>query len=256
MNPNSQIELQELIALIDGLVQRRVMSTTPDFKVWHTSVKRLLSREFGPSSVELRSFEDISFSLHVVNRGVTLDNLVMACREGLDQAKALLSSYVRDDRVSAAINHGEEEPMSLGRRIFLVHGHDGELRESVARLLEKQGFEPIILMEQANAGATIIEKFERFSDVGAAVCLFTGDDLVENDGDGIARKRARQNVIFEAGYFIGRLGRERVAIISESDIDIPSDLAGVLYVNKSDWMIDLLKELRTMGFEIDFNRVF
>ena len=146
--------------------------------------------------------------------------------------------------------------MSLGGRIFLVHGHDGELRESVARVLERQGIEPIVLMEQANMGSTIIEKFERYSDVGAAVCLFTGDDIVMGDGEDGTQKRARQNVVFEAGYFIGRLGRMRIVIISESDVDIPSDLAGVLYVNKDDWRTDLLKELKSMGFEIDFNRVF
>jgi len=142
------------------------------------------------------------------------------------------------------------------RRIFVVHGHDGELRVSVSRLLEKQGLEPIVLMEQANAGATIIEKFERHADVDAAICLFTGDDLVANDSDGASQKRARQNVVFEAGYFIGKLGRERVVIISESGVEIPSDLAGVLYVDKNDWKVELLKELRAMEFEIDFNLAF
>lgn len=157
----------------------------------------------------------------------------------------------RDDMMMPAANVADNK-----KQVFVVHGHDGELRMSVARLLEKQGLEPIILMEQANAGATIIEKFERHADVGAAICLFTGDDLVAHDSDGANRKRARQNVVFEAGYFIGKLGRGRVVIISESDVEIPSDLAGVLCVNKNDWKIELLKELKAIGFEIDFNRVF
>ena len=56
-------------------------------------------------------------------------------------------------------------------KIFIVHGHNEALKQEVARLVEKQGLEAIILSEQANRGKTIIEKFEEHSDVGAAICL-------------------------------------------------------------------------------------
>ena len=141
----------------------------------------------------------------------------------------------------------------MSNKIFIVHGHDGELKLSVARMLEKIGIEAIILSEQANKGRTIIEKFEDYSDVGAAISLFTKDDKCINGEKEVFR--ARQNVVFEAGYFMGKLGRDRVIIIAESDIDIPSDLSGVVYTNKNNWEFDVCKELNSMGYEVDLNKL-
>ena len=117
-------------------------------------------------------------------------------------------------------------PMS--NRIFIVHGHDGEARETVARFLEKLGFEPVILHEQANRGRTIIEKVEVNSDVGFAVILLTPDDEGCARG-GVPEPRVRQNVLLELGYFIGLLGRDRVCALMRGEITIPSDFAGVVW---------------------------
>lgn len=75
------------------------------------------------------------------------------------------------DLKNAAENHFKFD------RVFIVHGHDGALKESVARIIEKQKIEAVILSEQANRGRTIIEKFENYSDVSGAICLFTADDI-------------------------------------------------------------------------------
>lgn len=132
-----------------------------------------------------------------------------------------------------------------------LHGHDGELKEKVARLLEKQGIEAIILSEKANGGKTIIEKFETFAEnVAAAICLYTPDDEMA-DGS----KRARQNVVFETGYFYGKIGRERTIIISSDNALNLSDLQGVVYVNKNIWQVDVLKELREIGYKVDMNKL-
>lgn len=103
------------------------------------------------------------------------------------------------------ISHG-------GKKVFVVHGHDNEAKEGVARFLYKLGLEPIILHEQASAGRTVIEKFETYSHgVAFAVVLLTPDDLGAAAADvSNLRSRARQNVIMELGYFIGKLGRMRV----------------------------------------------
>ena len=140
-------------------------------------------------------------------------------------------------------------------KIFVVHGHDGELREAVARLVEKQGIQPVILHEQANQGDTIIEKFERNSGVGCAICLFTADDLGRAKDIQCENKRARQNVVFEAGYFIGKLGRNKVVFIADQEIEIPSDLQGVVYTNTNDWKFSVLKELKAIGYDIDYNKL-
>lgn len=141
-------------------------------------------------------------------------------------------------------------------KIFIVHGHNGELKYSVARVVEKQGIEVVILSEQANQGRTIIEKFEANSDVCGAICLFTADDVGKAKDAPSESPRARQNVVLEAGYFIGKLGRNHVVVLADSGIEIPSDLSGVVYTSTSNWQVDLLKELKAMGYEVDFNRLF
>lgn len=147
-------------------------------------------------------------------------------------------------------------PKSTDRsKVFIVHGHNGEMKEAVARLIEKQGIQAIILHEQANQGATIIEKFEKNSDVSGAVCLFTADDLGRAKADTEDKKRARQNVVFEAGYFIGKLGRENVILIADSGVEIPSDLQGVVYADSRNWRFSVLQELKAIGYSIDYNKL-
>ena len=146
----------------------------------------------------------------------------------------------------------QDQPGSetAGNGVFVVHGHDDGAREGVARFLEKAGLKAVILHEKPNSGATIIEKLERYSDVAFAVILLTGDDACEGGGEGEMQRRARQNVIFEAGLFVGRLGRDRVALLYEPGVEIPSDLHGLLYTEldaKDAWKIDLLKELIDAG---------
>ncbi|MDX6384876.1 MAG: hypothetical protein QOK48_2449 [Blastocatellia bacterium] len=118
------------------------------------------------------------------------------------------------------------------RKVFVVHGHDNEAKETLARFLLKLDLQPIILHEQPSEGRTIIEKFENYSqDVAFAVVLLTPDDLGSAASDGAnLRKRARQNVIMELGYFIGKLGRNRVCAVHKGGIELPSDYQGVLYI--------------------------
>jgi len=119
---------------------------------------------------------------------------------------------------------------SKTNKVFIVHGHDSATKESVARYIEKIGLDPIILHEQPNGGKTIIEKFEVYSDVGFAVILLTPDDVgCAKDNKANLKTRARQNVIMELGYFLGRLGRERVCALYKEGVEIPSDYQGVLY---------------------------
>ncbi len=142
-------------------------------------------------------------------------------------------------------------------RIFVVHGHDESVRETVARFLEKSELTPIILHEQPNQGRTLIEKFEEYADVGFAVVLLTPDDLGALVGNADELKpRARQNVILELGFFLGKLGRERVCALVKGDVETPSDYDGVVYISLDDaegWKMRLVKELKTAGFDVDAN---
>ena len=113
----------------------------------------------------------------------------------------------------------------------------------------------VILNEQSNHGQTIIEKLETEGSAAGAVCLFTADDEGKSRVEQSAKPRARQNVVFETGYFIGRLGRENITILADKGIEIPSDLQGVVYTGTDNWEFSLLKELRSMGYSIDFNKM-
>ena len=147
--------------------------------------------------------------------------------------------------------------LANARKVFIVHGHDDGAREIVARYLGKIDFEPIILNEQPNKGRTVIEKVEANSDVGFAVVLLTPDD--EGSKRGEAKElRARQNVLLELGYFIGKLGRERVCALRRGEVSIPSDFAGVLWESMDEqggWKSALARELQAAGLDVDWNKV-
>lgn len=151
-----------------------------------------------------------------------------------------------------------EKEFSDNEKVFIVHGHNNEVKLDVARTLEKLGLSPIILHEQPNSGKTIIEKFEDYADVGFAIVLLTDDDLGKAKKEEQLNTRARQNVILELGYFIGKLGRERVCPLYANGVEIPSDLSGVLYVEldkPGNWKIKLAKELKACGYKIDVNKI-
>lgn len=146
------------------------------------------------------------------------------------------------------------------KKVFLVHGHDNEVKESVARFLEKIDLQPIILHEQANKGQTIIEKFEEHSDVPYAIVLMTADDVGNSKiTKGKLNFRARQNVIFELGYFYGKLGRKNVCALLKGDIERPSDYDGIIYIGfdlNDGWKMLLAKELKEAGLKFDINKIF
>ena len=144
-------------------------------------------------------------------------------------------------------------PHPRGEKIFLVHGHDTGLLHEVARFLERLKQTPVILREQPNAGKAIIEKLGDFPDVGYAIVLLTPDDRGAPSSVPFEtqRPRARQNVIFELGYFIGKLGRDRVAALCAPDVEIPSDYSGVLFTTLDDrgaWRFELARNLKHAGF--------
>ena len=114
---------------------------------------------------------------------------------------------------------------------------------------------PIILNEQENHGKTIIEKIECNTDVGAAIVLFTNDDIGREKSSKDEVPRARQNVVFEAGYFMGKLGRDRVIIISEKGVELPSDLHGMGVSDRDNWKLEICNELKALGFSIDKNKL-
>jgi len=148
---------------------------------------------------------------------------------------------------------------SQSKRVFIVHGHDGSAQNKAARFVEKLGFEAIILHEKASSGRTIIEKIEHYSDVGFAIVLYTPDDVgnVKSQAENL-NVRARQNVVFEHGYLIGRLGRQNVSALVDGKLELPNDISGVVYINLDEgsaWQLQLAKEMKQSGYDIDMNKL-
>ncbi len=141
-----------------------------------------------------------------------------------------------------------------------MHGHDESALQGVARFLERLHLDVIVLKEQPNQGRTIVEKFEELaSEVGFAVVLLTPDDVGGVATGKAQDERARQNVIFELGYFSGKLGRGRVCLLRKGDVDMPSDLLGVVYTpldSAEGWKGALARELKAAKIEFDANLVW
>lgn len=147
----------------------------------------------------------------------------------------------------------------MSNKVFIVHGHDETAKLDMARTLEKLGFEAIILHEQPDAGRTIIEKFEDYADVNFAVVLYTECDLgrAKEEPEGSEKYRARQNVVLEHGFFIGRLGRDHVCALVKGNVETPGDLSGVVYVpmdKAGAWKMSLAKNMKAAGLSVDTNK--
>lgn len=175
------------------------------------------------------------------------------------EIKKLTIPFSVDTQVKG--NEGKSSPLNeeykeKKNKVFIIHGHDGGFKHEVASLIQKQGIEVSILSEVSNKGRTIIEKFtDEINTCKAAVVLYTADDLLSN-----GNYQARPNVIFEHGYAMAILGKEKVIMLKENgenEIDLHSDIQGVLYNNTSDngWKYEILKELRDAGFNLDINKI-
>ncbi|WOK08174.1 nucleotide-binding protein [Imperialibacter roseus] len=147
---------------------------------------------------------------------------------------------------------------AASNKVFIVHGHNNEVKVNIARTVEKLGLEAIILHEQANSGKTIIEKFEEHSEVAFAIVLLTDDDFGKSKKADSLNNRARQNVILELGYFIGKLSRNKVCPLYVPGVELPSDLHGLLYIEldaEESWKFKLAKELKASGLDVDVNKI-
>jgi len=141
-------------------------------------------------------------------------------------------------------------------KIFIVHGHNTDTRNNVELFLCRIGLSPIILSNEANLGRTVIEKFKDFSDVSYAIILYTACDEGKAKGATELKDRARQNVLFEHGYFCSKLGRDHVAALVEHGVEIPSDLNGIIFISldEPDWKDKVKRELKATGIEADWTR--
>ena len=258
--------LQKVLSEVSEL--KSLKRHSPVFKKWHRNAQVVITNTFGSDSSHLEDFNNIRYSLGVFTSGTPDSEFQAAYVRGLESARAILESmteeineYWEDEIEASQSSESHKNEQITTKEVFIVHGRDQGAREKVARFLERLELKPVVLHEQPNEGRTIIEKFEDYTQVvGFAVILLTPDDegRLKEDG-GNLKPRARQNVVFELGYFLGQLGRERVCALVKGEVERPSDYDGVVYIPLDDsggWEMSLIRELKSAGYDIDANRAF
>jgi predicted nucleotide-binding protein len=262
----TELALKRLRKFLEQIPEVRAGGhSSPIFSTWQGNVKIVLAEFYGEDSLVLKEFDGIWFSPGVYYNGQPNSEFVAALNSGLDEAKGFLESRINDLHERAEQENPNPSASSFtpnpdGRRIFVVHGHDHGHKETVARFLGRLDLEPVILHEQADKGRTVIEKFETSAaDVQCAVVILTADDIASSKANPDQKEfRARQNVILELGFFVGKLGRERTFALVEKGVALPSDIHGVVYIPLDDgeWRLRLVKELKAAGLRVDANRAF
>jgi CAP12/Pycsar effector protein, TIR domain len=152
---------------------------------------------------------------------------------------------------------GRQPVQEPDTKVFVVHGRDHGPRDAVCVVLMTLGLDPVVLEDEVNQGRTLIEKFERYSDVSYAVVIMTPEDEVTAT-DGTREKRPRQNVVLEFGYLMGALGRDRVAVMQVEQLTAPSDVNGIAYIPldaNGGWKLRLANELKAAGLEVSIDRL-
>lgn len=185
-----------------------------------------------------------------------ISDLIVLFNQIKNDLQIEIKGQLKDENSDLYVSDGRKIEMS-NNKIFIVHGRNEGTRDTVELLLRRAGLEPIILAEQVNRGMTIIEKIESNSDVAFSVVLYTACDEGKLKGESDLHPRARQNVVFEHGYMVGKLGRDKVVALTEAGIEQPGDLAGVVYISLSekDWERRMFKELAAGGLQIDWSKI-
>ena len=264
--------LQKVLKEIPDL--RKLERDSNEFRKWHRNTRIAVENTFSNEVSKIKDFTQIVYSWSSMGgpivtggRPTTDPDHQEAYVRGLERATVVLESMIEeiqdwweDEGQEPTDPIVQDDRSTSTREIFVIHGRDEETKGTVARFLERLELKPIILHEQLNQGQTIIEKFEQHAQVSFAIALLTPDDVgalqeeVEN-----LQSRPRQNVIFEFGYFIGRLGRKKVCALTRGKVEIPSDYDGVIYISMDDaegWKMDLIRELKGAGMDVDANHAF
>lgn len=268
-------KLQERISLGLILKEQRIGSpkqlddANNEYYSWNTHNEDLLRRIFSTSQYS-DEYQQSCLPLRLSVAPPSFERQVLEYYKNLND-KILKLGTISDrlDLVVETTNTASKGPSLQSqhsggtKKVFIVHGHDDAAKASLESFLREIGLDPIVLHKQADEGLTVIEKFEKHSDVGYAFILLTPDEIAYlNTGDNGAdadikkERRARPNVIFEFGYFVGKLGRSRVCCLHTGGVSLPSDVNGMIYKSFSksigEVAYDIIKDLKVAGYKINY----
>lgn len=220
-----------------------------------------ISRISGATSNYLSDFKKITFFSSIAYSNMPDSINYDAWNRGRNSAINLIETIIEELKLfpeEVDIENIKDKSIDCSK-VFIVHGHDDGAKNEVARFIEKLGFEAKILHEQIDSGATIIEKLEKHTDVGFAIVLYTACDVggVRSKPEDL-KSRARQNVVFEHGLLIGKIGRANVVALVKGDLEIPNDISGVVYKSmdiSGAWKYSVAREMKSSGYDVDMNKV-
>lgn len=238
---------------IDRIVIKQSSITSKNFieTVNFEWYKTRTAAMMGPEDI----MRDAKYATDITKNMFTLaENKLKKEQHTKDKVSNLVSNVVVGDKVS------KDKSETDRTKVFIVHGHDDLAKTQASEFVRKLGLIPIILHQQASGGKTIIEKIESYSNVGFGIVLYTPCDLGSKVGEEKhLSPRARQNVVFEHGFLIGKIGRENVAALVKDTVETPNDIAGVVYIpmkSEGNWELQLARELKSSGYDIDLNKLY
>ncbi len=264
------LNTKKAINLVEGLIRRTEaleFMNEEERQDIYEEAKMLIRNIFTVHSEYLRSVKSVIFHSAVLPSSEEADRYMW--ESGKSEYLSIFKAMKRelelfgdgkneDDEIE--INESQSIIDINQKNVFIVHGHDEALKQTVARTVDQLGLNAIILSEQDDGGHTVIEKFEvHANDCKFAIILLSPDDVgyKRSDQPDPPKFRARQNVILELGYFMGRLGRKNVIAIVKDDpsgqLEIPSDIAGFMYTeydHTEGWKLKLVRRLKECGYDV------
>jgi predicted nucleotide-binding protein len=240
-----------------------------DYQKWDAFNKELLkqlfstdelAKEYSHYGVAAIVMREPSLGEKIADAFKRVDNKIHRIDSIIERIELIPIDEAKTSDLSAQ-NDILSEKQPRTKKVFVVHGRDEISKTSLEVFLHEIGLEPVVLHRQADEGMTIIEKFEKHSDVGYVFILLTPDEIAylaseedKPDSERDKEFRARPNVIFEFGYFVGKFGRSRVCCLYTGDVSLPSDVNGIIY-KKFDKGIEevaysIIKDLKASGYTI------
>ena len=266
-----QEQIQKGLAIKQAKINAReaLDEAKNEYSKWNSFNTELLKRIF--STAELAEEYSQWFGIGVIAmREPSLGEKIADLYKNIDQKIHRIDSIIERLELipltKAATAGAPQESESARspektKKVFVVHGHDEIAKANLEVFLHEIGLEPVVLHRQADEGLTIIEKFEKHSDVGYAFILLTPDEISyvkadesKDDNKRQEEYRARPNVIFEFGYFVGKLGRSRVCCLYTGGVSLPSDVSGMIYKKFTNSIEEvaysIIKDLKASGYAL------
>lgn len=234
----------------------------PEWLAWKTRARNLVSEINSNSSAAVKL---ATGAASIATEGNSRTSFERAKATYIKSLQLTLDAVENDAFGELRTTDPKSKSRTQSKKVFIVHGHDNALKTDVERFIHQIGLEPVVLHREADKGRTIIEKFEEHSDVSYAFILLTPDEIAytvdqdsKDDGARKKERRARPNVIFEFGYFVGKLGRERVCCLHKGGVELPTDVSGIIYKPVSDNIdtqgFSIMQELQEAGFDVKLTR--